>query len=118
MARVSHVHSMRNCLLHADVLARVRVHRACTADATRVHRACRARAWCTAIRHCLRHTLAATARRLDAPAAELLKFQSFGWFSTLALLVHQARRVPYRTVGYDMFTSVPPGVAYIISCIV
>ena len=30
--------------------------------------------------------------RLQAPAAELLKFQSFGWFSILALLFYQANR--------------------------
>lgn len=116
MARVSHVHSMRNCLLHADVLARVRVHRGCNARAPRVQGTCMMHG--NPPLSAEHDTRAATARRLDAPAAELLKFQSFGWFSTLALLVHQARRVPYRTVGYDMFTSVPPGVAYIISCIV
>ena len=32
--------------------------------------------------------------RLDASAAELLKFQSFGWFSTLALLVYQVHFLP------------------------
>ena len=35
--------------------------------------------------------------RLDAPAAELLKFQSFGWFSTLALLVYQVNFLPRPT---------------------
>lgn len=30
--------------------------------------------------------------RLQAPAAELLKFQSFGWFSVLALLLYQSTR--------------------------
>ena len=33
--------------------------------------------------------------RLHAPAADLLKFQSFGWFSILALLFYQANHFSF-----------------------
>ena len=35
--------------------------------------------------------------RLGASAADLLKFQCFGWFSTLALLVYQVNALPKPT---------------------